>query len=745
MSLLLDALKKAAEQKAAKSSKEIPATRPSDETEISSGAEDISELLAGAASHLQESQPDADDETELDIAEIQTRLEQNRIEREHSDETELEIPDSTRTQAPSLSAQMQTGEDETIIFAAEDVSDFLGDPESVNREPQDETELSQLASDATDLSQEVSQRDAPGTVNDAAREDDTDISRPFQPGDQTAIREQTGSGEETDLSQHEPLADKTGQLAEPISAEETDLSVSGDAGAGHTPTDADMSLLLVDHDDTNLTGPTSVTDKQTPQEIAQAIEPDDIATDGLALVDTTKHQIPDDITENGAPTRTSTSTTVGIAPETQMTQGATMSTEPTSTRTYAPDNYDRTLMKLPGDDASKIFAGMKSDADVVMTPDYAKKVFRSKSSAQRAQVYKVYGGIAVVILLSIGIFGTFEFQDQSDSIDTSLLALKRDPMPGIIKPEDINPEASVFGDSGADARTIELIESVDNDGEIVLADEAVIADEEVIADEGIIADETMATDDVAIMENTTEADNSDIIIDSATPTQAELSEATQVVSIDQAEIASAQPQSNSSTLEIITSSQIEQKDLWLREAYNAYKSGDDSLAMTRYNQVLEVDPGNRNALLARAAIHVQNNNSNAAIKDYQTLLLRNPKDSLAMASLIAVANYSPRETESQLKLMLRDEPSSPYLNFALANAYGAQNRWQEAQGYYFKALENNPQDPNYAYNLAVSLEHIAQPVAAVSYYQRALDNVNNGLATFSREIVSQRMEVLAKQ
>jgi tetratricopeptide (TPR) repeat protein len=224
-----------------------------------------------------------------------------------------------------------------------------------------------------------------------------------------------------------------------------------------------------------------------------------------------------------------------------------------------------------------------------------------------------------------------------------------------------------------------------------------------------------------------------------------LSETTQVVSIDQAEIASAQPQSNSSTLEIITSSQIEQKDLWLREAYNAYKSGDDSLAMTRYNQVLEVDPGNRNALLARAAIHVQNNNSNAAIKDYQTLLLRNPKDSLAMASLIAVANYSPRETESQLKLMLRDEPSSPYLNFALANAYGAQNRWQEAQGYYFKALENNPQDPNYAYNLAVSLEHIAQPVAAVSYYQRALDNVNNGLATFSREIVSQRMEVLAKQ
>jgi hypothetical protein len=47
--------------------------------------------------------------------------------------------------------------------------------------------------------------------------------------------------------------------------------------------------------------------------------------------------------------------------------------------------------------------------------------------------------------------------------------------------------------------------------------------------------------------------------------------------------------------------------------------------------------------------------------------------------------------------------------------------------------------------MAVSLEHIAQPVAAIAYYQRALDNINNSVATFSREVVSQRIEALAKQ
>jgi Flp pilus assembly protein TadD len=728
MSLLLDALKKAAEQKAEKSRQEVPAARPSDETVVTTAAEDISALEAGAGSSLPQSQPVANDETELDASRLQTQLEQTRVARDAADETELEMPDPTQT--PALSAQMQSGEDETIVFAEEDVEDFLGEAGLVKREPQDETDLSQLASAATDLSQTALQHDAPGPTGDAVRQDDTDISRPFQPGDQAETREPTGTGDDTDIRQHEPPADTTAPFAEPIPAEETDLSLSGKTGAGNAFTDADMSLLLVDRDDTNLTGGTSVTNPQAPPDIAQAIESDD-GMDGLALVDTTQHQIADDITVTAAPTQTATSATTGITAATQRAQGATLSAESTSTRTYAPDNYDRTLMKLPGDDASKIFAGMKSDAGVVMTPDYAKKVFRSKSSAQRMQIYKIYGGLAVAILLSIGIFGAFEFQNQSNEIDSSLRPLKRDPMPGIIKPEDIAQEENLFAGSGANTRTIEIIESVDNDGEVGVADDVIVADEGIVADKEIIVDAAMVTEDVAIT-------------DSAAPAQAEPVETTQVASIDQATVIAAQSRSSSSTLEIISSSQIEQKDLWLNEAYKAYKSGDDSLAMTRYNQVLQLDPGNRNALLARAAIYVQNNNSSAAIEDYQALLLRNPKDSLAMTSLISVANYSPLETESQLKLMIRDEPDSPYLNFALANAYGAQNRWQEAQGYYFKALENNPQDPNYAYNLAVSLEHIAQPIAAVSYYQRALDNINHGLATFNREIVSQRMEILAK-
>ena len=560
---------------------------------------------------------------------------------------------------------------------------------------------------------------------------------------------------ETDPGQAPDARADTGFAAEAGAEDETDISVPPRTVADleHAAAeqdadvfDEDMSLLLVERDQTNLTGPTSVTDPQLPQDHAQALRADASADEELALVETTRHRLPNE-PATGA---TLTSATTNLTQDTQTTRSATASTQ-TSTRTYAPDNYDRTLMRLPSDDASKLFAGMKSDSDVVMTPEYAKKVFQSKSSAQRLQQYKIYGGIAFAILLVIAVYGLFEFQTQQENIDTSLRPLKRDPMPGLIRPENEPAQQSLFTEAKVDQRTLSLLESADSTGESIGADAGAAstagaqtqADGEAQADtETAVAagDETPATE----MQTATQDEVLSGTIARQEGTSAEAEVAMVAAEAAPASAGRGQAADETSNLEISSSQRPEEKQVWLREAYDAYQAGNDELALSLYNKVLEVDPDNRNALLARAAIHVQNNNSADAIRDYQKLLLANPKDTLAMTSMITVANYSPRETETQLKLMLRESPDSPYLNFALANAYSAQDRWQEAQGYYFRALQGNPGDPNYAYNLAVSLEHIAQPRAAIAYYQRALDNFGNGLATFSRDVVDQRLEVLKK-
>ncbi|MFZ9039110.1 MAG: tetratricopeptide repeat protein [Gammaproteobacteria bacterium] len=813
MSLLLDALKKAAEQKAAKNKSEGSESRPSDETLLDNGAEDITELMKSADDGSRQSRPAVRDETELDEAELETRVEQTRVESQDRTDTRLEGSDATETEIPSASAQIETGEDETIIFAEDDGADFTGASalaELEARTPDDETDLSQLAGreDNTDISQSFQARETlPPSDEDetqlrdpASGEDQTDISQPLhtretlpQPvdEDETQLGDPVSTEDQTDIDQpfqaqetpRQPVAEDETELRDPGKTEDqTDISIppASVADLEHAEAqraaaaedtdisqfvdpvehgdDEDMSLLLVERDQTNLTMPSSATDTHRPEEQSEGLREDSSVDDELALVDTTRHRLPSEEALAEDDTQSSVTATTGFSQDTQTTRrSATTPTEVTSTRTYAPDNYDRTLMRMPSDDASKIFAGMKSDSDVVMTPEYAKKVFDSKSSAQRLQHYKLYSGIAATILLGIFVYGLFEFQDQSSNIDDSLRALKRDPMPGLITSGREQQSASLFPESEVDERTIDIIENAESAVDDPVADAAVVAEETVseVTDDAAFAQVEPEVESEAAIETEmaaepgTELAMTEAQADApvtAAPRDEDAASSTEVViaTTTETDAPATKASGGSSTLEISSSKQVAQKDTWLRQAYAAYQAGNDELALELYNKVLQQHPRNRNALLARAAIHVQNNNGNAAIKDYQAILLDNPKDALAMASLITVANYSPQESETQLKLMVREAPDSPYLNFALANAYSAQNRWQEAQGYYFKALQNNPGDPNYAYNLAVSLEHISQPRAAMSYYQRALENFDNGLATFSREVVDQRLEMLAK-
>ena len=381
-----------------------------------------------------------------------------------------------------------------------------------------------------------------------------------------------------------------------------------------------------------------------------------------------------------------------------------------------------------------MFAGLKPDTDVVMTPEYAKTMFRSKTSAKRVYNFKIYSGTALIILIVIAVLGVLQIDEETINIDNSLRHLKRDPMPGLIKNVKDETFTNVFAaapGSEVDATTLQLVENA----ELMVDTEEVVAVELGVEKESLVEGTNVEESDSEMPAE---------VEDHHTPIAEAEANAVNNTSDNKISLSgvNGEESATGNIIQISSKSKISEKDRWLREAYAAYQRGDDQLALVKYNAVLGVDPDNRNALLARAAINIQKNRVTEAIRDHQKILLANPKDSLAMSSMIAVANYSPAQSETQLKLMIRDEPNSPYLNFALGNILGAQNRWQEAQGLYFVAFENNPNDPNYAYNLAVSLEHIAKPKVAITYYERALSNFTNGLATFDREVVDTRLETL---
>ena len=428
---------------------------------------------------------------------------------------------------------------------------------------------------------------------------------------------------------------------------------------------------------------------------------------------------------------TSTSSSIDID---RLTSDETVTVEgKTATRTYAPDNYDRTLLNMSDKDVSRIFPGMRPETDAVMTPDYAKKVFLSRSGQQKTHYFKIYAGVGLLLLLAVVLTGLFRLQNEADLIDQRVAGLKRDPMPGVIKSSTGEAPIRLFEpvEENADIKTLDVLATADR----TTADAAIPSAPVKMAQAD--SAENKETSSESVTDPATLAVNTDIPLNMQ-QALAKPDRKMQTTTVRPVSVAAT------SSLQLSVKNQLDSKDEILSSAYQAYMAGDLVTARSDYNKVLELDNTSRDALLGRAAIHIQDNEYQQAINKYQQILVINPKDSMAMTSLIAVANINPQAGEAQLKNLIYEQPDSAYLHFALGNLYGSQNRWAEAQKSYFDALQFNQEEPNYAYNLAVSLEHIGKPAVAINYYQKALDNRSKGLATFNRELVVARIEVLAQ-
>jgi uncharacterized protein HemY len=96
-------------------------------------------------------------------------------------------------------------------------------------------------------------------------------------------------------------------------------------------------------------------------------------------------------------------------------------------------------------------------------------------------------------------------------------------------------------------------------------------------------------------------------------------------------------------------------------------------------------------------------------------------------------------SESRLKTLLSNQPESPALHFSLGNLYAGQSRWSEAQQAYFRAHAGEPENADYLFNLAVSLDHMHQKKLAAQYYQSALTAAETRSAAFDRNQVKSRL------
>ena len=180
----------------------------------------------------------------------------------------------------------------------------------------------------------------------------------------------------------------------------------------------------------------------------------------------------------------------------------------------------------------------------------------------------------------------------------------------------------------------------------------------------------------------------------------------------------------------------------LEEAYAAFHAGRLDEAHALYQQRANAGPS-ADALLGLAAVAQARGQTVEAIRLYQTVLEISPRNSTAQAALIdTLGTTDPIAAVSRIKNMIARDPSG-FLFYALGNLHADQKRWSDAEQSYFEAHQLEPANADYAFNLAVSLDHLKKSEAAIRYYETALKLA--GPATrFNRTQAENRISQLKK-
>lgn len=148
----------------------------------------------------------------------------------------------------------------------------------------------------------------------------------------------------------------------------------------------------------------------------------------------------------------------------------------------------------------------------------------------------------------------------------------------------------------------------------------------------------------------------------------------------------------------------------------------DSVQLAYEKQSVK-DPNNTDILLALATIAERKNRPDAAEKLRRQAQQANPQSPAVIASVIGSlkGGVMRREAESHLRSWLAAHPRSAALHFTLGNLMAGEGRWDEAELAYFNAVANESGNPDFLFNLAISLDRLRQYHLAIQHYRLALE------------------------
>jgi tetratricopeptide (TPR) repeat protein len=177
-------------------------------------------------------------------------------------------------------------------------------------------------------------------------------------------------------------------------------------------------------------------------------------------------------------------------------------------------------------------------------------------------------------------------------------------------------------------------------------------------------------------------------------------------------------------------------------AYATLSRGDYAAAKLLYGNLIEDKPADADAHLGFATAAARLGDATLAARHYRIVLELDPRNAAATNGLMSVSTETrSANAEAEIRSLISKDPTAAPLHFSLGNICASERRWHDAQGAFFEAYRLDPRNADYAYNLAVSLDHLNQRKLALQYYQRALAATTSG--QFDRGAVERRARELA--
>lgn len=343
------------------------------------------------------------------------------------------------------------------------------------------------------------------------------------------------------------------------------------------------------------------------------------------------------------------------------------------------------------------------------TPVAAQTVFSATSTSNSNQIFQwgVFAILCLVIAVSLSFF-VFQYTIPVErSIKSPLVArgieTPSEPMPAFEIPDEIVSAAGV----DSNLFTGEITDVIETENDTVVEGQ-----------------EQPAAENILQMGEKNWYPSDDISLDD----YATKDEPIEDLALSLPEKITPEPE----LIKISRSKSVDKSSALVNEAYEDYLAGNFDSAEEIYHVVLNNLPENRDALLGMAAVSLHRGDLRQAYIHYLEVLRLYPGDSIAEAALINFNdNGNQSRNESILKTFLQNEPDNSFLHYSLARLYAAQTRWPEAQQSFFDAHRIESSNADYAFNLAVSLEHVGQQQSAIDYYNVALELADNPAVSFA--------------